>query len=134
AHLHPILQRLVFRDVVFQSAHSILLTTHSTHVASVSPVEHMVHILQVNKNESTIRTYDQLELSDQDKLDIERYLDVSRGEVYFGKGVILVEGIAEQYLIPKFAELIGLPLDKNGVVVCSVNSTNFSPYSAFLTR
>ncbi len=134
AHLHPILQRLVFRDVVFNSMHSVLLTTHSTHIASVSPIEYMVHILQTSPSESKISTFDGLELMGKDKLDIERYLDVSRGEVYFGKGVILVEGIAEQYLIPSFAELIGLPLDKHGVVVCSVNSTNFLPYSAFLTK
>ena len=61
-------------------------------------------------------------------LDVERYLDVKRGEIYLGKAVLLVEGIAEEYLVPKFAELLGKPLDEKGIIVCNINCTNFTPY------
>lgn len=46
--------------------------------------------------------------------------------------MILVEGIAEEYIIPKFAELIGKPLDEKGIVVCNINCTNFKPYMKML--
>ncbi len=65
-------------------------------------------------------------------LDVERYLDVKRGEIFLGKGVILVEGIAEEYIIPKLAELLGKPLDEKGIVVCNINCTNFKPYMKML--
>ena len=65
-------------------------------------------------------------------LDVERYLDVKRGEIYLGKAVILVEGVAEEYLIPRFAETLGKPLDEKGIIVCNINSTNFAPYVKLL--
>lgn len=132
AHLHPILQRLVYRDVITNISQSVILTTHSTHITSITPINYMVHALKINRISSTMKTFIGKEITDRDKKDIERYIDVSRGEIYFGKGVILVEGIAEEYLIPKFAQLLGTPLDENGIIVCNINSTNFYPYRQFL--
>ena len=40
--------------------------------------------------------------------------------------------MAEEYLIPKFAELLGYSLDKEGIICCNINSTNFKPYVQFL--
>lgn len=63
--------------------------------------------------------------------DIERYIDVKRGEIYLAKGIIFVEGIAEEYLVPSFAKHLGCDLDRLDVVVCNINSTNFWPYKQF---
>lgn len=134
AHLHPTYQRLIYKDVIKNSNNSVLLTTHSTHITSIAPIESIVH-LHSNKNGWTdINSTTALELLPEELLDIERYVDVKRGEIYLGKGVILVEGIAEEYLVPKFAELIGKPLDEKGIVVCNVNSTNFKPYVKLLMK
>lgn len=104
AHLHPTLQRVLYQDVMGGSS-SILLTTHSTHITSVAPIESIVHLLK-SEDGTKIKATSDLQMSPQEKRDIERYVDVKRGELYFGKGIILVEGIAEEYLIPRFAELI----------------------------
>lgn len=134
AHLHPTYQRLIYKDVIKNSNNSVLLTTHSTHITAITPIESIVH-LHRNKNGGTdINSTNALDLSPEELLDIERYVDVKRGEIYLGKGVILVEGIAEEYLVPKFAELIGKPLDEKGIVVCNVNSTNFKPYVKLLMK
>lgn len=130
AHLHPSLQRIIYRDVM-KSSSSLLLTTHSTHITSVAPLNSIVH-LRTSKNGTKVSSTAALKLDDRDRLDLERYLDVKRGEIYFGKGVILVEGIAEEYLVPRFAELIEKPLDEKGIIVCNVNSTNFMPFIKFL--
>jgi putative ATP-dependent endonuclease of OLD family len=60
------------------------------------------------------------------------HIDVTRGEIFFARGVILVEGDAERFLIPAFAEVLGIPLDVLGITVCSVGGTNFAPYVKLL--
>ncbi len=59
-------------------------------------------------------------------------MDVTRAEMLFARGVILVEGDAERFLIPVFARNLRISLDHLGISVCSVASTNFEPYAKFL--
>jgi putative ATP-dependent endonuclease of OLD family len=73
-----------------------------------------------------------LALDDADREDLERYLDVTRGEMLFGKCVLLVEGDAELFLVPILAKQNGYDLDRLGITVCSVAGTNFSPYVKLL--
>jgi len=73
-----------------------------------------------------------IELTGKERSDLERYLDVTRGEILFAKGVVLVEGDAEVYLVPALAQLQGLDLDVLGISVCSVGGTNFAPFVKFL--
>lgn len=131
AHLHPVYQRLIYKDVINQNGFSILLTTHSTHITSVAPIKSLVHLHQEAGN-TVAHSTASMPMIAGEFLDVERYLDVKRGEIFLGKGVILVEGIAEEYIIPKFAELIGKPLDEKGIVVCNINCTNFKPYMKML--
>lgn len=132
AHLHPILQRLIYREVLQKSKTSVIFTTHSTHLTSVAPIDTIVHIRQDNDGESSVTATAKLNIDTKDLTDMERYLDARRGELYFGKGVILVEGIAEEFLTPKFADLAEFSLDNNGIIVCNINSTNFKPYVQLL--
>ena len=46
--------------------------------------------------------------------------------------MILVEGDAERFLVPAFAEALDIPLDMLGITVCSVGGTNFTPYVKLL--
>ncbi|MEK5439342.1 MULTISPECIES: ATP-dependent nuclease [Paenibacillus] len=132
AHLHPALQRIIYKDVMHGNA-SILMTTHSPHISSVAPLESIVH-LRWTTDGTQVKTASNTGLLPNEKQDLERYLDVKRGELFFGKGVILVEGIAEEYLIPKFADLLNKPLDQKGIMVCNINSTNFTPYIKYLDK
>ena len=134
AHLHPVLQRLIYREVLQKSKTSVIFTTHSTHLTSVAPIDSIVHVRQDNDGESSVAATANLDIETDELIDIERYLDARRGEIYFGRGIILVEGIAEEFLTPKFAELLNFPLDNNGVVVCNINSTNFKPYVQLLNE
>jgi len=132
AHLHPIYQRLLYKDVIKNNSNSVLLTTHSTHITSIAPIESIVHFHSNKGGGTDVNSTTALDILPEELLDIERYVDVKRGEIYLGKGVILVEGIAEEYLVPKFAVLMGKPLDEKGIIVCNVNSTNFKPYVKLL--
>lgn len=143
AHLHPNLQRLIFRTYLgprdgdkeggVRASATILMTTHSPHVASVTRVRDFVLLRRNAAGDATeaVSTAD-IELSDEDVADLERYLDVNRGEILFARGVILVEGDAERFLVPVLAKQQGVDLDEHGISVCSVSGTNFKPYLILL--
>ncbi|AYZ11535.1 DUF2813 domain-containing protein [Chryseobacterium arthrosphaerae] len=131
AHLHPTLQRLIYREVLHNSNTSVIFTSHSTYLTSVTPLNYIVHIRKDGAGSKVFSTVN-LSLTDKEKKDIERYIDAKRGEIYFGKGIILAEGITEEYFIPAAADLLGTPLDNYGIVVCNIDSTNFKPYIQLL--
>jgi len=139
AHLHPHLQRSVFRHYFEQilegeeSALSTILTTHSPHIASVAPLKSILLLKDSNGEGTKGYSTAELPLSDSDKEDIERYLDITRAEILFSRGVILVEGDAEKFLLPVFSETLGHSLDHLGITICSVSGTNFKPYAKFLS-
>jgi putative ATP-dependent endonuclease of OLD family len=149
AHLHPHLQRLVYRDLLRSRRHpdkkkedeeksgtsntTVFLTTHSPHIVSVSPVRTLVLLHKSRNEDSTVGASTvHLELDDAEIADLERYLDVTRGEMLFASGVLLVEGEAEMFLVPALARLNGYDLDERGITVCSVAGTNFAPYAKLL--
>ncbi len=148
AHLHPHLQRLVYRDFLGSRSHqetgdskrkgppvstNTILTTHSPHVVSVTPLRSFV-VLRKNVSEHSTEGHStaNLELTEADERDLERYIDVTRGEILFAKGVILVEGDAELYLLPIFGKLMGVDFDELGITVCSVAGTHFTSYVRLL--
>lgn len=139
AHLHPHLQRSVYRHLFEDLAGaqageqlSLLLTTHSPHIVSVAPLRSLL-LLRKSTNDGTVgRSSASISLSDEEDKDLTRYLDITRAEMLFARGVILVEGDAEKFLLPVFAASLGHNLDHLGITVCSVSGTNFQPYVKLL--
>jgi len=131
AHLSPILQRLIFREVLHKSNTSVIFTTHSTFIGSVAPLSSIVHVRNIGVSSGVYSTAG-LAINERERKDIERYVDAKRGELYFGKGIILVEGITEEYIIPAAADVLNAPLDDYGIVICNIDSTNFKPYIQLL--
>lgn len=140
AHLHPHLQRSVYRHLFEGLAGeeqdqplSLLLTTHSPHIASVAPLRSLVLLRDTADGGSVATSAASVKLTDEEEDDLARYLDVTRAEMLFARGIILVEGDAEKFLLPVFAASMGHDLDHLGITVCSVAGTNFTPYAKFLT-
>lgn len=143
AHLHPHLQRLIYRTYLktrnepesSSEPRSIILTTHSPNVASVTPISNIVVLRRIPGENHTIgKSLQAIEFEKDEREDLERYIDVTRGELFFSKGVILVEGDSEKFLLPALAKLsdLELDLDAMGVTVCSISGTNFAPYIRLL--
>ncbi|WP_414613661.1 ATP-dependent nuclease [Stenotrophomonas pavanii] len=141
AHLHPHVQRLVYRYFLGTGAQgdedvpalTTILTTHSPHIASVAPIRSIVLLRHdASEGKTVADSTANAPLTERDEEDLQRYIDVTRGEIFFSRGVILVEGDAERFLIPAFAEALGIPLDMLGITVCSVGGTNFTPYVKLL--
>jgi putative ATP-dependent endonuclease of OLD family len=139
AHLHPHLQRSVYRHFFEEIGNetaderiSLLLTTHSPHIASVVPLRSLVLLKQSDDGATVGRSTASADLSKDDEDDLARYLDVNRAELLFARGIILVEGDAERFLLPIFGKSMGYEFDQLGITVCSVSGTNFLPYVKLL--
>jgi putative ATP-dependent endonuclease of OLD family len=50
----------------------------------------------------------------------------------FSKAVILVEGAAEQFIMPAFANTTHFDLDSHNVIVCAVQRNDFLPHQRLL--
>ncbi|WP_422363230.1 ATP-dependent nuclease [Pyruvatibacter mobilis] len=140
AHLHPHLQRSVYRRLFedFSGGDdnqpiSIVLTTHSPHIASIAPLRSLLLLKDAGDDGTVGRSTAGISLTTAEADDLARYLDVTRAEMLFTRGIILVEGDAERFLMPTFARALGHKLDHLGITVCSVAGTNFKPYAKFLT-
>ena len=132
AHLHPHLQRLVFRDFLRRES-PVILTTHSPQIASVSPLHSLMLLREDRAGDGSKGTSTQgADFTTQETEDLERYLDATRAEILFSRGVILVEGASEIYLVPAIATKMKKSLDEYGVTVCSVHGTDFAPYAKLL--
>ncbi|MCV7229070.1 ATP-dependent nuclease [Mycolicibacterium komossense] len=132
AHLHVGLQRRLFHYLL-RSESSLILTTHSPHVAAVTPIASFVVLRRDSRGAATVgATTSHLPITKTEAEDLERYIDVSRAEILFAAGVIVVEGLAELYVLPAIASAAGFDLDSHGVVVASAHGTDFRPYRALL--
>jgi len=132
AHLHVGLQRRLFYYLL-RNESSLILTTHSPHVAAVTPVASFVVLRRDSSDVATVgATTSNLPITKNQADDLERYIDVSRAEILFAAGVIVVEGLTELYVLPAIATAAGFDLDSHGVVVASAHGTDFRPYRALL--
>lgn len=133
AHLHPQMQRQIFRDLL-RGTQTILVSTHSPNIASVAPIDALV-VIRTENGASVLKSFaDATGFSAQQRADLTHYLDVTRAEILFSRGIILVEGDAEKFLVPAAARLLDPPveLDDYGISVCSVAGTDFIPYAKLL--
>jgi putative ATP-dependent endonuclease of OLD family len=132
AHLHPHVQRSVFRRLLEQpdDSRAVIVATQSPHIASVADPQSLVALRTADGRTYASAALD-ADLSEKEWSDMKRYLDATRGEMVFAKRVLLVEGFAEQMLAPAFAATRGIDLDKEGVSVCAIQGTHFGSYVRF---
>lgn len=128
AHIHTHIQKTLFDRIAYSDT-QIIYSTHSTHVSEVSRVR-SVNIL--GRHGVECRAYQPTTgLNAAEVGAIERYLDAVRSNLLFAKSVVLVEGDAEELLIPVlFKAVFGLSLDELGVSLVNIRSTGFQNVAA----
>ena len=135
AHLHPQAQlRLIEylqNEIAKESDVQLIMTTHSPNLASKVKLDNLI-ICKGDKAFPMGSGFTKLEKGDY--LFLERFLDVTKANLFFAQGIILVEGDAENLLIPVIANILGKPLTKHGVSVVNVQSTAFLRYSRIFKR
>jgi putative ATP-dependent endonuclease of OLD family len=109
-----------------------MVTTQSPHIASVADPRSLIVLRTDAETGTSIAcTAHDAPLSEAEWSDIARYLDTTRAELVFARAVLLVEGFAEEVMLPTMAGQIGLNLDKFGITICAIHGTHFGSYVAF---
>ena len=132
AHLHPQLQELLMHFLQSEAAGTtqVIVTTHSPNFASSADVERLTVLARASDDElPQARVPRDFGLDDAQLKHLRRFLDVTKAALFFARGVILVEGLAEQLLIPVIAEHLKRPLAPSGVSVINVDGVAFPPFT-----
>lgn len=132
AHLHPQLQGVLLQFLQGKEEESgdaasvqIFVTSHSPNFASIADVDTLccVHRTPTGVKAFSPRAVQFNPESKKDKL--QRYLDVTRAELFFARRVILVEGAAELFIVDALAKKAGYDLKKSSVSLLSTEGLNF---------
>lgn len=123
AHIHTHIQKTLFDRIAYSDT-QIIYSTHSTNISEVSNVQN-VNIL--GRSGANCEAYQLTTgLTAPEIGSIQRYLDAVRSNLLFAKSVVLVEGDAEEILVPiLFKKVLGLSLDELGISLINIRSTGF---------
>lgn len=123
AHIHNHIQKTLFDKLDYGDT-QIIYSTHSTQISEVSNVEN-INILAKKLNYAEVYQ-PSTGLGAENINQVQRYLDAVRTNLLFAKGVILVEGDAEEILIPIMVKKVfGVSLDELGISLINIRSTGF---------
>jgi len=133
AHLHPQLQAVLLsyletiKAVAGEKPVQLFVTSHSPNFASIADLDSLTCLVDTG---ATVETFFPRKITflkgKREKL--ERYLDVTRAELFFARRVIFVEGAAELMLVSVLAEKSGFNLREHGVSLISVEGLNFDSF------
>jgi putative ATP-dependent endonuclease of OLD family len=123
AHIHTHIQKTLF-DKLNYSDTQIIYSTHSTHISEVCNVE---NINVLGRRAGVCEVYQpSTGLQPEEIGNIQRYLDAVRSNLLFAKSVVLVEGDAEEILVPVLIKKVfGVSLDELGISLINIRSTGF---------
>ncbi|WP_118827303.1 ATP-dependent nuclease [Salinibacter ruber] len=139
AHLHPALQ---FKLLEFiqdrirkeKGSKQVFATTHSTHITSATGLDAVVSLSEDQNGQIAAsypgRVFSAMTEGDgQESKDyVERFLDATKSTMLFARGVILVEGLSEQILLPTFAQELDYSLPDEHVAVVGVGGRTFKHF------
>lgn len=131
AHLHPQAQMQVIETLQKQEEVQLIITTHSPNLTSKIKLKNLIIC---NGNNAFPMGKDYTELNEGSYVFLEKFLDVTKSNLFFAKGVILVEGWTEEILIPSLAKAIGIDLTAKGVSVVNIGNLGFDYYSKIFLR
>ena len=132
AHLHPQLESTFFRYLQKLDIHNefqIIVSSHSPTITAKTKLDNVIVMKNINNTIYATSIKDTC-LKNEDKIFLKKFLDVTKSQLFFSNGVILVEGISEALLLPIFAKMLGekYDLEKNGIEVI-VTGISFQRYS-----
>lgn len=113
------------------AAVQIIVTSHSPNLASKVSIESIVFTSQRRcfplARQKTL-------LDGTDYAFLRRFLDVTKANLFFAQGVVIVEGDAENLLLPVLAKRLGRSFTRYGVSVVNVGSRGLFRYSRIFQR
>ena len=135
AHLHPQMQyqflEFLRNNITDKHVKQVFVTSHSPSLVASVKLDELCCLHRLD--DGTVKVYSPKKVFATDesaKKYIQRYLDATRADMLFAGGVIFVEGIAEQVLLPVFARLIGVYDNwlKKHIVVINIGGRYFDNF------
>lgn len=135
AHLHPQLQDLLLQYLQGSEGatggRQAVLTSNSPQFASAADLDRLVVIARPRgQDRSTGHPVRDIDMSPEQRAHVRRFLDVTKASLFFARGVMLVEGVSEQLLMPYFARILDKDLADAGVSVINIGGVAFSHFAA----
>lgn len=118
-----------FLDTEAAGPTQVIVTTHSPTFAASARVERLTVLARDDQGKPVGRLPRDFGLDPKQLAYLRRFLDVTKASLFFARGVILVEGVAEQLLVPVIAERLGRPLARDGVAVINIGGVAFPPFT-----
>ncbi len=134
AHLHAQRQLRVMKFLQEQAKENgiqIIVTTHSPNLASAIELNNLV---MLNNGRAFSMAEGKTELEPSDYQFLQRFLDVTKANLFFAHGVMIVEGDAENILLPTLANLIGRDFTEHGVSIVNVGGVGLRRYARIFQR
>lgn len=143
AHLHPQAQMKIIEALQNENDAQFILSTHSPNLASKVKLHNIILCKDDNvyplgqdpKEESRNGNTDKYtKLLKEDYRFLERFLDITKANLFFAKGIILVEGWSEEILLPILAKRLGYDLTEKEVSIINVGSTAYLRFAKIFLR
>lgn len=143
AHLHPQLQLNLYnflKEQICNDNCQLFITTHSPTLTSKSELDRLFvieadsfkcvgHCFVDRENENLIQNSKRLNNDDfiSKRKMLERYIDVTKSQMFYAKSLIFVEGISEELLLFAFAKLENFRFEELDIEVVQTG-TSFYPF------
>ncbi|QEQ23881.1 AAA family ATPase [Achromobacter xylosoxidans] len=139
AHLHPqrqlrlmsFLQEQAKKERADGQRIQIIATTHSPNLASDL---HLDNLALIEGGRAFPLCQGNTKLSPSDYRFLERFLDVTKANLFFARAVLIVEGDAENVLLPVIAKLLDRDFHHHGVSVVNVGGVGLGRYARIFMR
>ena len=139
AHLHPQRQLRLMAFLQAQAAKpradghqiQIIVTTHSPSIASDL---HLDNLVLVERGRAFPLRKGLTLLDASDYRFLERFLDATKSNLFFARGVMVVEGDAENILLPVLSRLLDRDFSEYGVSVVNVGGVGLGRYARIFLR
>jgi putative ATP-dependent endonuclease of OLD family len=109
----------------------IIITTHSPNLASTIDLN---NIVMLEGGNAFSLDKDKTKLARSDYRFLARFLDVTKANLFFARGVMIVEGDAENVLLPIIAKLVSCDFTSYGVSIVNVGGVGLSRYAKIFQR
>ena len=134
AHLHPQVQMQVVESLQKEADDHNLQLLFTTHSPNIGSKVKLANLLICKGGKVYPMGPEHTKLANTDYTFLQRFLDVTKANLFFAKGIILVEGWAEELIMAPLAKKKGINLTAKGVSVINIGNTAFLRYARIFQR
>ncbi len=130
SHLHPNAQRTLYQQLRNNPLSQVIVSTHSPYLPAISSLSEIRMLKKTREGVQLSAIFDGL--NDREETQLRTKIIMYKGDVFFSKILILVEGETEENLIPGMFQLYsGVHLFEKGINCIGVGGHDYTPFLIF---